>query len=61
MKYKTETIFISKGEDAEKFRDFENYVKEHYIANKSQNFNYLFKIFILLLKYIRKYFQYISL
>lgn len=35
MKYKTETIFISKGEDAEKFRDFENYVKEHYIANKS--------------------------
>lgn len=35
MKYKTETIFISKGEDTEKFRDFENYVKEHYMANKS--------------------------
>lgn len=34
IKYKTETIFISKGKDIEKFKDFENYVKERYMENK---------------------------
>ena len=37
IKYKSEMIFISKGENVEKFKGFENYVKEYYVANKLQN------------------------
>lgn len=34
IKYKSEMIFISKGGNVEKIKEFENYVKEYYVANK---------------------------